>query len=289
MKKSVIIGSLVAGAFLLPAIASAGVATGRCDKCHTMHASQNGVTATPNQQLLIGSGCIGCHAEGAVANSSVNGKGGTKNAPQVDDPSGWAGTSLAGGYFTRAGSDWDGQHNVSGLTNADTVFGTGLTQIPGNAAIGTMARITCEDCHRSAGHHTDGGYRMLSYGATAVAGTEPANYGVSINRAAAEYDGTTMNGFCDSCHPDFHGTVGDAEVGSYGSWIRHPVNITLGQADAATAGKGASIDYVSAYTTGPADHQSVTPISATSQVMCLSCHLAHGGAENVAPTSRQSG
>ena len=41
MKKNVIIGSLVAGAFLLPAIASAGVVDGRCDNCHTMHASQD--------------------------------------------------------------------------------------------------------------------------------------------------------------------------------------------------------------------------------------------------------
>lgn len=267
MKKNVIIGSLVAGAFLLPALAGAGVVTGRCDKCHTMHASQDGNTSTPNANLLRGNGCLACHAESGATNGAA-GTGGTYNAPQVHDSA----TQLSGGYFT-AGS-FDGQHNVAGFANEDAAFGAGSGwDIPGNTAVMT-GQIICQDCHEIAGHHaTPTTYRMLGWnsGANTVAGTGDGNYGVA-GRSGNTYDATTMNGLCGSCHGDFHGTgSGDANLGSYGGWLRHPVNITLTDADTNTT-RGYVADY------GVAGATDQTPTGVGQTVMCLSCHRAHGSA-----------
>mgnify|MGYP003574150012 FL=1 len=64
LNKKLVLGSLVAGAFLLPMTASAGVVSGPCVGCHTMHATDGDGNnyATQNNQLLLGTGCLACHA-----------------------------------------------------------------------------------------------------------------------------------------------------------------------------------------------------------------------------------
>lgn len=270
MKKSVLIGSLVAGAFLLPAVASAGVVQGRCDTCHTMHASQDGSTWTPNAVLLKGSGCAACHA--LSTSNDASGLGGAFNAPQVIATT----NTLSGGYFSLTG---DSQHNVLDYTTAeDSVYsptGTGpfgdYRGPGGDAARAT--RLECVNCHNGSGaHHGTGGpYRMLN----GVSGTGDADYGATVGRSGNTYDAASMNTFCAGCHGNFHGTgSGDANIGSYGSWIRHPVNITLADAHLQT-----SRDYANDYTAAGATALDQSPLGTGGVVMCLSCHVAHGNAQ----------
>lgn len=269
MNKKVVVGSLVAGLFLLPAVASAGKVSGRCDNCHTMHASQNDTTSAANATLLKGNGCVACHAEGTT-NNATTGIGGTYNAPQVGLLTG--GPSLSGGYFSATGSA--NQHNVANVVAQDATLGL---NIPGNAA--TMgAQLTCQGCHTgTGGHHGNAtaGYRML--GAT-ITGTGLTNYGVNANLVGARggntYVAASMNNVCGGCHGDFHAAgATDANVWNGSNFIRHPVNIPLTQ----VAIRNTSADYAAAI----ASSVNVTPISDdNSNVMCISCHVSHGGAYN---------
>jgi predicted CXXCH cytochrome family protein len=268
MKKSVIIGSLVAGAFLLPALANAGVASGRCDKCHTMHASQDGSTRTANSRLLIGEGCTGCHT---TFGPNVLGLG-SNGAPQVDDTV-VATSTLSGGYFTAGNGADEQQHNITGFSALDSNISGGGT-IPGSTTTyNQAAQIECTSCHAATGgHHSTGGaYRMLRYGTTDVAGTEGTNYGMAIGRDTNSYDPSTMNAFCGSCHTDFHGVdLNDTNLTNGTAWIRHPVNITL----TSVAGSYTA-NYAAA---GALDVSPLGEIAGTKDtLLCLSCHLPHGG------------
>jgi len=113
---------------LLPAGHGLATVTGRCDNCHTMHNSQDGIpmnydtSATPNALLLRG-GCIGCHAQN-TANNIVN-----SVIPQVLHTNS---TDLAGGNF-RYGINVANQgkvHNVSGLSGGPGVQDTTLLNSP---------------------------------------------------------------------------------------------------------------------------------------------------------------
>ena len=77
-----------------------GAVSGACSDCHTMHASQDGVASTPNNQLLTVAGCGGCHAQGIANAGSLDA---LSTYPQVTaDTTGWAAskeTELAGGFF----------------------------------------------------------------------------------------------------------------------------------------------------------------------------------------------
>lgn len=262
MKKSVIIGSLIAGAFLLPATASAGVVGGRCDNCHTMHASQGGVTTTKNATLLKGSGCAACHAISFT--NTTQGIGGGYNAPQVIATS----NTLSGGRFDLTS---DNQHNVLDYGAADSVFGEPLTVTPGGNP--QTAQIECVTCHTGSGTHhgTTGPYRMI----TGLSGTGSLVYGAVVGRSDNTYDAASMNTFCSTCHGLFHGTgSGDTNLGTYGGWLRHPVNISLADADTAT-----SRGYVADYAGAGAPGEDESPLGVGSVLMCLSCHYAHGSAQ----------
>lgn len=270
--RNLVIGGLLAGAFLLPSLASAGKVTGVCVNCHTMHNSQNNAsmngTGTPNNSLLSASNCAGCHAQGAANNAS--GVGGTKAAPQVDD----ATNVLSGGYFTKNGTSSALQHNVSDIAaiGQDAVL---ALNTPGGVARGTQ--LGCADCHNgSGGHHgTGGGFRLLG---AAVTGTPAANYGVQAatvgNRSEATYT-DTMDGKCATCHPNFHGNAvgGNQQSAVAGVWVRHPTGISM-------TGAGNSI--VQTYNqTNDTDFNPVgTDGSATNVVLCLSCHVPHGSANS---------
>lgn len=271
MNKKVVIGTLVAGVFLLPAVASAGKVSGRCDNCHTMHASQNDVTSAANATLLKGNGCVACHAEAAQDNNA-SGIGGTYNAPQVGGVSTAPGTYwLSGGYFAGTGSAT--QHNVAGVVAADATLGN---NVPGSTTNMT-SQLTCQGCHTgTGGHHGNAvaGYRMLG---SAIGGTGLANYGSNNTlfagaRGGNDYVGANINTVCGNCHGDFHAAnATDANIWNGTNFIRHPVNIPLTQ----VAARNTDNDYSAAI----ASAVNVTPISddATPVVMCLSCHVAHGG------------
>jgi hypothetical protein len=247
-----------------------------------MHNSQNGLSVNggaAQNNLLTGTGCVGCHA-GNGGNVGGTGKAATSPfAPQVDD----AINTNNGGYFSTAMAD-SRQHNVADFLaeNADASLltipgGTGTTNDGGGSPV-----LGCNGCHTIAGHHGAAGasYRML--GGTWANSTADADYGATTggnglgNRVATTYDGADMNLVCATCHPDFHeiSAANSTEGTTVGDWIwvRHPVDITI---TAAVAAAG-SPSVKAAITASDA-----VPIGANGGtddvIMCISCHNAHGG------------
>jgi len=289
INKRVILGSLIAGAFILPSVAGAAM-TGVCSTCHTMHNSQNGTAmapgttlATPNAHLLMAD-CAGCHANAETNTASGKPTGAGFNAPQVDGTATSANQN-AGGYFQNATNEGF-QHNVFdiwGAAGTDSVFdAAGLNTIPGDAAA-TYTQTTCVTCHSgSGGHHAaaptavKGGtaandtYRLLGAGGVFVAGTGVVDFGVNDSTVSTYAQDVTndMNKFCAACHQDFHGEIiTDPDVGAGGSWIRHPVGVTLG-AGMDTAYNAQVIVGEVPVMGADADTQRI--------VMCISCHRPHG-------------
>ena len=320
-KRSLVIGGLLAGAFVLPAVVGAQV-TGVCSNCHTMHNSQNGVNTVlpadasgPHANLLNGGGCVGCHAVDANLATGMDASG----KPQVfSQSSGTGSTSLVlnAGYFTKTtGTVLGGvntintiQHNVTGITSQDTIH---LLTTPGGVA--RAAQLDCQACHTKSGHHAAavaGDYRMLSgtirTDASAQVTGSPAHtdWGVSGGTGVAvgtrgeiAYQAGDMNNFCGGCHPNFHtnnGTgyndVTQRNGAAYdGTWIRHPTDIQVTK-DVTATNYTPSIhdDYTQATIQSVAADVIVLGSTLTAPptrtvsgsdgtIMCLSCHLAHGG------------
>ncbi|MBU0673829.1 MAG: hypothetical protein KJ950_04230 [Proteobacteria bacterium] len=257
----------------MPAMANAGVVSGQCVNCHTMHASTNGVGAAPNATLLrAGSTCEGCHATGGGNNTTTGVKAfATFSAPQVDDNS--ATGMLSGGYFVKNNTVDAKQHNpFSDLTGMNVDGNLGVTP-PGGAALagGTFGCANCHDA--SGGHHGGAGtvYRLLS----GVTGTADGCYGVGFNRSANAYDSASLDTKCGSCHGLFHGA---SNQGAVNAWTRHPTDVSLTTMDVATQPYG----YVANYNAN-ADTDLLplgTAGAATDMIMCVTCHVAHGSAND---------
>jgi hypothetical protein len=299
LNRRLVIGSLVAGAFLLPAVAGAAV-TGVCSNCHTMHSSQNGLNATLSTGTLLKSGadCFSCHANPAVENGA-NGRGtDTIAAPQVDNN-----TSAVTGYINNAGffdlnaaGNDNTHHNVviSSVTPAlnhgdSNMLNAGAVMAPGGALFSlgnaASAALTCTDCHGGSGAHhgtTASSYRILgnttfpSTVANTIATSAQTDFGAvqttaTLNvgsRAEVAYNATNANLFCASCHSLFHGNVNQATA-TAGTWARHPTDITMttaGPSIVQTYNASNDIDEVPVGTQG-AD---------TNVVLCISCHVPHG-------------
>jgi predicted CXXCH cytochrome family protein len=286
LNKKLVLGGLVAGSFLLPLVADAGVVTGPCVNCHTMHAMQNGVSlGGPNAQLLLGTGCTTCHAHAGV-NGAATGIASTGiPAPQVDNE--LVNYNAAGSFSTAANSDAL-QHNLA-VVSAAIPDGDLANTPPGGVA---AAQIICQSCHGgNGGHHgtlsktaartgasSTNTYRQLYNGATGVAVISgDANYNVGdtgtlvYNTAGA--DTTTINGLCATCHTNFH-TLANQQV--LGAWVRHPTDVTLTSAGAAyTAAYAASVNTPAELVQIPLGNDAVN----NDEVMCVSCHRAHGSAQ----------
>ncbi len=295
LNKKLVLGSLagatllVGAAFMLPSVAQAGVVSGTCVNCHTMHDSNNGATmatAGPNDFLLIQDGCTGCHTGGT--NAAATGKMSTTPwAPQVDD----AALPLAGGYF---GTTPGNAHNVT-AADAALDFASGVSPTPSGgvvspfvASAAVTATFDCIDCHGAVGgdHHgaTDAtsartgsstagdSYRFLdadSDNATPADGVYVASNASSGTWEAVvaetnSYVAADMNTFCAACHPGFHSTTNTGGTGATGTgpFVRHPTNVS-------TTGYGALyLNTVKAIPVGTG--------GAGNEVMCVSCHRAHG-------------
>lgn len=308
-KRSVILGGLIAGAFLLPAVAGAGKVSGVCSNCHTMHNSQNGVTVNssgvPNDTLLTGNGCVGCHAAAGVSNTALGrGDDATIHAPQVDN-NGTTGYINNAGYFNAAAADGN-QHNVKYISSADAVMiAAGATNAPGDTApliglgSGANPNLECSSCHGSSGgHHGNSSttYRLLSgTNATTSAqtdfGAKAAVAGVSSGtRGEVSYNATDMNLFCANCHGLFHGAANqDGTALNDGTWIRHPTDVSMATQKALGATLTPSLQEGNNWLAAVAAQGTVAGVAAvdavvvgsngtaTDVVMCLSCHVAHGG------------
>lgn len=270
LKRNLLLGGLIAGAFLLPSLAAAGVVDGPCVNCHTMHDSQGGADqGTPGQvaNLLKNAGCNGCHAHGASNGATGVATSGVL-APQVIDST----NPLSGGYFAVADAD-NTHHNVLDLSdNVDVPLGNNP---PGGVALATQ--LACATCHNgSGGHHgTNPGFRLLS----GVTGTPAANYGVDLastdkvgERQNAQYNATAMNLFCANCHGTFHGAAN--QNGAAGTFVRHPTDISV--ANGATAPSIVAMNWGTDSSQVPVGSLNGAGVT-NDYIMCISCHVPHGG------------
>jgi len=308
-RKNVILGGLIAGAFLLPTLASAGKVTGVCSNCHTMHNSQNGIAINSggtNDTLLLGTGCLGCHAiSGDVNGTNGRDTSGTIHAPQVHNTGSTSGYINNAGYFrySSAGGTDIQQHNVLGIMGSDqTMILATATNAPGDTGgvgpgpggliglgSGTTPNLSCSSCHGSSGgHHGSGSgvYRLLSgvngttssqtdFGAIAATATT-----TSGTRSEVAYNAADMNLFCANCHGLFHTAANqDGTTLNDGVWIRHPTDVSvatqkgLGATMTPSLQEGNAISFVG----NDAVVVGTTAGIGTDVIMCLSCHVPHGG------------
>jgi hypothetical protein len=94
--------------------------------------------------------------------------------------------------------------------------------------------------------------------------------------------GNSMSGFCSTCHGNFHSAGADGDYvdnGVSGAFLRHPSDYVIPNeneyAAYTTYDLSAPVARPSLYT---ASNATVTP--GTDMVMCLSCHEAHGSAND---------
>ncbi len=297
----VVVGLLVYG--FVPA-ANATV-SGVCSNCHTMHYSQNGTTPAgasggPNGHLTLSS-CLGCHG---ASGSTVGG------APNIFGTA----TITAGGTFnTATASTMAKRHDVTDVfAGGDTTYGANGT--PGNSgSLITLNpnQLNCAGTTGCHGDHTAGkttsdagikgfhhsktaGYRYLQTSAgTAITGLKSSDWEATVSATNHNvYSADTNNGIsrlCAQCHGAFHGTgtgTGDTAIWNGSAWIRHPVEMGFGGLTGGTASIAA--DYVNTpFGFANADFATVTPTSAYTatsgsgaQVVCVSCHRAHGSAND---------
>ncbi len=111
-----------------------------------------------------------------------------------------------------------------------------------------------------------------------------ATANISFNRNDAVVGDTRTSNkidtFCASCHGDFHGGAGDANIGAtqaaMDGFIRHPTSqTTLGTAGGQGYGGHSSLSRFQANTTKVKVYASAAN-SADATPGCLSCHKAHG-------------
>ncbi len=272
--------------------------TGQCSNCHTMHDSQDGVDGGgPNDLLLKGSGCGGCHTQN-----------GLPSAPQVDLTSNLS----AGGSFdtTTIATDDSMRHDVQDLSLTESA----ITSTPGKTgSILTVApnALTCAGavgCHgkhvtgmgsdagiKGSHHAPNATYRFLWIGTTtsptAVLGIGDVDYEVTVDdsdhNVYSAHATQSISTFCNQCHNQFHG---EPETGGPSSpWIRHPTDIALFSGPVAWDSAKVNIHAndapialiaIGANTTTTNYYSGGTPglDETNSAVMCLSCHRAHGTA-----------
>jgi hypothetical protein len=290
LNKKLVLGSLagatllVGAMIMLPATASAGLMSGTCVDCHTMHDSVDGTAqgdlTGPKNQLLKWNGCVGCHATGTANDGSGRSTVAPK-APQVND----ATTNMAaGGYFVGATTlPNPNGHDVADMDYTMGVYAT--ANAPGGSFVLATTSFNCTDCHGEAvgGHHkyaaatsartgvAGSSYRMLRAD-TSNNGTMSANYVANTRTDGnyvpnADYDAASTDLFCADCHGGFHGLTNTDSVGDgSGAWIRHPTGVE-------TSTYGDSYTGAAAMPTG-----NDTGVGNESLVMCLSCHAAHSTA-----------
>ena len=296
-------------AFSCPALANV---SGQCSSCHTMHDSENGsamATGGPHAALLLNS-CIGCHTTTTSGDAYANA------TPFVAGPGLGDSACCAGGFFPDTmgtGNNNDEHHGISiAQTNApagyDDTWYTGTTTDNGlgcagsNGCHGTQTDLSDMDAISGGHHDTSSTYRMLYVGTDTVCGDPAADYeeaiiaspettvsltgtNQNVNIYSAGTVGTTeatISEFCGKCHGVFHGANGTPSNGTTNAadeWIRHPSDFAL---PAGWAMGGAYTFDGNDAKNNPFgfDNAEYTAGTTVTQATCLSCHRAHGTANN---------
>ncbi|MFH1673226.1 MAG: cytochrome c3 family protein [Pseudomonadota bacterium] len=279
--------------------------SGPCVDCHTMHNSQGGAVmglATPQSALLLNN-CLGCHTT-TGSDPLVAGYPFVKLASGATDDN-----CLAGGFFptTMGTGDNNDDHHGIGNTNEPAGFDSGETGWYTGVANGLGCAGT-NGCHGnqtdlddmvaiSGGHHDPTAYRILYVGTDAVKGYGAKDYEEAIianpatpvvttigdtqnvNIYSAGVDDPSISELCAKCHGDFHnesGTTGDVGTGS--PWIRHPTDVAI-PTTWAIGNTGYTPDGDD-YKHNPVGYDNATFSITAKRATCLSCHRAHGTANN---------
>ena len=290
--------------------------SGPCSNCHTMHNRQNGSPVDSggvNDNLTV-TGCVGCHSDSSSNTIRLLGSSSIPVVFNVSEPvSPLAGGNY---YWVSAFSDDRFGHNVHSIAGPDENLtyvpgrhigsDTDLTITecynchsagfsPGYPGIPfTIPRsgnvLICEDCHTQVMHHADdsstivkgsgGWYRFLYE----VEGIEDPDWQQTVSKSdhneykgeTAAYRGSISDAGC-GCHGNFHALKNPGDVGTGSPWLKHPVDVAL-------PSDGEYASYTEYNPQAPvarpdlsgygAPSSVVTP--GTDQVMCISCHRAHG-------------
>ncbi len=267
-----------------------------CAGCHTMHNSQDGAFIDPenpdgNAFLLRDASpsdtCLGCHANGL-------------GAVFVDDPLNPSAEKGGGNFvFLLEDNLNDGhagaEHPISGDAAGHNVIspskgvGADATLMTSPGGTFPASVLACSSCHDP---HGNSNFRLL-YGAGVVkAGVTfvneaPEAEGLAIFFGAEANDNHTayqagMSGWCGNCHGDFHDEAGGALIHPSGSSLGGAIAEAYGRdngGEDATGGTQAAAYPAAAPCEAPASTtDSTAGPSASSRVMCLSCHRAHASA-----------
>lgn len=280
-----------------------------CNKCHTMHASENGVLPTmpgdtapmtgPNPYLLYKANvtdlCLVCHDEQDgtpdVFGTDVNGL-----------------TERSAGFF----AENVGVENPKGHNLGHNKIGPGDSLCDACHFGGDFntAEIGCTDCHEAHGRDPNNpDYRYRNLQSAYIPGSEPiikafvnpsatglAVYEQSNIGYPAPTTGTgdwrEVTYFCLDCHHTFSGYLYTREDGiENGHPIKHPVTDTLRGAwepiDKYTGstdpehwvngiGNGFEIDRLPFMVSGATNYDESKIVAPNNEVFCLTCHKAHG-------------
>ncbi len=315
MKKTMLfLMSLVAAVALVAVSSSPSMAevSGACSNCHTMHYSQE--NTQPDQwgdsgpyETLLTDDCIGCHT------GMDDPLDDTYHTPYVISSTSTFSDNLclAGGFFPLPGSMGTGPNddNHHGIGNLNTPAGYSDTWYTGtsdglgcagtNGCHGNEIDLSDMDGIKGGHHNTALTYRMLYADGDPVDGngtddyeeaiiqtpsTIPVVSGVSQNvniysAGTATANTVTISEFCGKCHGDFHSLANtNSESDGSGQWIRHP---TENQVPVAWAlGNTAYVPDGDDYKNNPPGYDNATYEIAEKRVTCLSCHRAHGTAND---------
>lgn len=288
-------------------LAHAGVVlasvSGQCSNCHTMHDSQGAAamaTGGPNEALLMNS-CIGCHTT-----SGGDPLDDTLGTPYVKGSGFTNDKCIAGGFFTDGGGSHDDNSHTLGSTESPAGYNGTFYQ----GAAGAGKSFSCAGatgCHGNetsinddtsaikGGHHdTSSAYRMLYVGGSAVAGTGTADYeealiagattdtttsGLAHNIYSAGASDVTISELCGKCHGAFHSVTGAPSP-----FTRHPTDVdvpTTWDIVDGTTGKPHATNYTDADRKyNPLGFAGGASEDNVGRVTCVSCHRAHGSAED---------
>lgn len=285
---------------------------GQCAECHTMHSSQGG-TQNSNWDLgveprgnLLANTCEGCHTN--TENTVMYDSSAATPIPYVKALS--APTNyLAGGFFTDGG----GSHDDNSHTLGSLVDPAGYS-VEGFDYSGAADGLSCagtSGCHGAlnqsdqygavnGGHHESkdisNAFRFLrayDSGDAAgknVAGVEAADFELALNTdpdtadahntyAASPATGAGISELCGKCHSDFHGGDDTGSGDPAGSpWKRHPTDVAIpSDWDIYADFNNDWTDDAQAWKDNPLGFSNpASPTAATAQVICISCHRAHG-------------
>jgi predicted CXXCH cytochrome family protein len=300
MKRTLMICMGIAALVVFSAPAFAAV-SGVCSECHTMHNSQGGTamaTGGPHPTLLMND-CLGCHTTTGTDPLDAG-------YPYVSGSSFSDDKCLAGGFFpgTMGTGDNDDDHHGIGNTNAPAGYDSGEYA----AYSGTSSGLACagaNGCHGvsttendmdsiAGGHHNPTAYRILydasdaavtgdgstDYEEGIIDGTQTTvTYGTTVNLYNAGGTGVTINALCAKCHGNFHKTSAEGAgetTNADGAWIRHPTENSI---PTDWDIYSATIDADDAKH-NPVGYEAETVSNANKRVMCISCHRAHGTAND---------